>query len=76
MTKKSDFVLPKSDIQGASNELDFCATSPPSGGYSDFPPAEKNPWFINSDMDPGPAVHTLNVFICSKKGNFHKISFV
>ena len=45
------------------------ATSPPGYGYNSLPGAESNAWFINSDMDdPGPAVHTLNVFICAKKG--------
>ena len=50
--------------------FDSIATSPPGDGYFDRPMEEsKGAWFVGNDSyDPGPAVHTLNVFINSKKG--------
>ena len=62
-----------SDLSGYdddSQDYGCMATSPPGAGYNTLPGAESNAWFINSENmdDPGPAVHTLNVFICAKKG--------
>ena len=50
-------------------DFDNFATSPPGDGCFSFP-EQQSAWFIGNDSynDPGPAVHTLNVFINAKKG--------
>ena len=49
----------------------YGARSPPGAGYSDVPSSEQVPFFVGGsryERNPGPAVHTLNIFLRSKKG--------
>ena len=52
-------------------DFDNIATSPPGDGCFSVP-GHQSPWFIGGSDDyaenPGPAVHTLNVFVNAKKG--------
>lgn len=49
----------------------YGARSPPGAGYTDVPSSDSYQFFVGgsrAERNPGPAVHTLNIFLRSKKG--------